>query len=91
MRWLRDNRAPVLAAGALVAIVGGGVLHLAGAGDAGDRVWAITVALLAAELAVEVGRTVVVDRSLGVDTIALVAMVGALALGRGAGRRGRSA
>ena len=40
------------------------------------------VALLAAELAVEVGRTVVVEHSLGVDTIALVAMVGALALGQ---------
>jgi predicted esterase len=36
--------------------------------------------LLAAELAVEVGRTVVVEHSLGVDTIALVAMLGALAL-----------
>ena len=31
---------------------------------------------------VEVGRTVVVEHSLGVDTIALVAMVGALALGQ---------
>ena len=44
--------------------------------------WRAAVALLAAELAVEVGRTVVVDHSLGVDTIALVAMVGALALGQ---------
>ncbi len=46
------------------------------------------VALLAAELAFEVGRTIVVEHSLGVDTIALVAMVGALALGRGARRGG---
>jgi hypothetical protein len=38
------------------------------------------VALLAAELSFEVARTVIVDRHLGVDTIALVAMVGALAL-----------
>ena len=38
------------------------------------------VALLAAELAVEVAPTVIVDHHLGVDTIALVAMVGALAL-----------
>ena len=46
-----------------------------------DQVWRAAVALLAAELAFEVGRTVVVDHHLGVDTIALVAMVGALALG----------
>ena len=39
------------------------------------------MALLAAELTVEVARTVIVDHHLGVDTIALVAMVGALALG----------
>ena len=45
-------------------------------------VWRATVAVLAAELAVEVGRTVVVEHSLGVDTIALVAMVGSLALDR---------
>ena len=48
---------------------------------AGTEVWAAAVALLAAELAFEVGRTVIVDHHLGVDTIALVAMVGALALG----------
>jgi heavy metal translocating P-type ATPase len=59
----------------------GGALHAAGEGEAGDLVWRGAVALLAAELAVEVLRTVVVDRHLGVDTIALVAMVGALALG----------
>ena len=44
--------------------------------------WAAAVAVLAAELAVEVVRTVIVDHHMGVDTIALVAMVGALALGR---------
>jgi heavy metal translocating P-type ATPase len=38
--------------------------------------------LLAADLAYEVARTIVVERHLGVDTIALVAMVGALALGQ---------
>ena len=36
--------------------------------------------MLAAELTIEVGRTIVVEHSLGVDTIALVAMIGALAL-----------
>jgi hypothetical protein len=45
-------------------------------------VWRATVTLLAAELTVEVGRTIVVEHSLGVDTIALVAMVVALALGQ---------
>jgi heavy metal translocating P-type ATPase len=40
------------------------------------------VVLLAAELAAEVARTVVGQRHLGVDVIALVAMVGALALGQ---------
>ena len=43
--------------------------------------WRIAVGVLAAELTVEVVRTVVVEHSLGVDTIALVAMIGALALG----------
>ena len=61
-------------------MVGGG-LHIAGDAAAGDAVWGVVLALLAAELAVEVGRTVLVERHMGVDTIALVAMVGALALG----------
>ena len=79
--WLVDNRARILATGAAAAILIGGLLHLAGAGDLGEQVWRVAVAVLAAELAVEVARSVIVDHSLGVDTIALVAMVGALALG----------
>ena len=79
-RWLVGHRAQVLAAVALVAIVAGGLLHLIGENAAGDWVWRAAVALLAAELTVEVCRTVIVDRHLGVDTIALVAMLGALAL-----------
>ena len=71
----------MLAAVAFVAIIAGFALHLAGAPEAGHQVWRAAVALLAAELAFEVGHTVVVDHHLGVDTIALVAMVGALALG----------
>ena len=66
---------------AVCAIVAGGALHLTGHGAAGDTVWRVTVALLAAELFLEVARTVAVDHHMGVDTIALVAMVGALALG----------
>jgi heavy metal translocating P-type ATPase len=80
--WLVEHRAPLLALVALAAIVAGGILHFAGEGDAGDAVWGSAVAVLAAELAWEVAHTVVVDHHLGVDTIALVAMVGALALGQ---------
>ena len=80
--WLVGHRAQVLASIAVVAIATGGLLHLAGAGSAGQAVWRAAVALLAADLAFEVARTVVVERSLGVDTIALVAMVGSLAVGQ---------
>ena len=79
--WLIDHRAQILASVAVTAIVVGGALHAFGSGSAGDAVWGAAVALLAVELAFEVGRTVIVEHSLGVDTIALVAMVGALALG----------
>ena len=78
---LAESRAQILAVIAVVAIAAGFLLHALGAGDAGHQVWRAAVALLAAELAFEVGRTIVVDHHLGVDTIALVAMVGALALG----------
>ena len=81
LAWLIDHRAQILASTAVIAIVVGGLLHAFGSGAAGDAVWRGAVALLAAELAVEVGRTIVVEHSLGVDTIALVAMLGALALG----------
>src|SRR5512146_2023257 len=79
--WLIGHRARLLAALALTAIVVGGGLHIAGNAAAGDAVWRVVLALLAAELAIEVLRTVVVERHMGVDTIALVAMAGALALG----------
>ena len=82
MAGLVEHRARLLAATAVLAIAAGGVLHLVGAPGAGDEVWAAAVALLAAELAVEVVRTIVIDRHMGVDTIALVAMVGSLALGQ---------
>jgi heavy metal translocating P-type ATPase len=78
--WLLERRAQLLASIAASAIVTGGVLHLLGADTTGHTVWRAAVALLAAELTFEVGRTVVAEHSLGVDTIALVAMVGALAL-----------
>jgi len=81
LEWLVEHRAQILALFAFAAIVVGGVLHLIGQGADGQTVWAVAVAVLAAELTVEVGRTVLVEHSLGVDTIALVAMAGALALG----------
>jgi heavy metal translocating P-type ATPase len=80
-RRLVDDRARILAIVAITAIAAGGVMYLAGAEAAGQQVWRAAVALLAAELAVEVAHSIVVDHNLGVDTIALVAMVGSLALG----------
>jgi heavy metal translocating P-type ATPase len=82
LTWLVEHRAQILAVFALVAIGAGGVLYLLGEGPAAHTVWGLAVAVLAAELAVEVAHTVLVEHSLGVDTIALVAMVGALALGQ---------
>ena len=80
--WLVEHRARILTAIALTAIALGGLLYLGGAGDAGDDVWRAAIALLAAELAFEVARTMLVDHHMGVDTIALVAMIGSLPLGR---------
>jgi heavy metal translocating P-type ATPase len=82
-RWAGylEYRTRVLAVAAAVAIAVGALLHVVGKGDAGHLVWAIAVGVLAADLAYEVARTIVVDHHLGVDTIALVAMVGSLALG----------
>ena len=74
------RRAQILTSVAVIAIAAGGLLHVVGAGPTGHVVWRAAVALLAAELTVEVVRSIVIERSLGVDTIALVAMVGALAL-----------
>jgi heavy metal translocating P-type ATPase len=79
--WLVEHRAQILAVVAFAAIVAGGLLQLIGEEAAGEKVWGAAVAVLAAELAIEVAHTVVVEHSLGVDTIALVAMVGALVLG----------
>jgi heavy metal translocating P-type ATPase len=82
LRWLVEHRAQILASIAVAALVAGGLLYAIGEGATAQTLWRATVALLAAELAVEVGRTVAVEHGLGVDTIALVAMVGALALGQ---------
>ena len=82
LEWLVEHRAQILAVFALVAIGAGGILYLGGEHPAAHTVWGVAVGVLAAELAVEVAHTVLVEHSLGVDTIALVAMVGALVLGQ---------
>jgi heavy metal translocating P-type ATPase len=79
--WLVVHRARILASVAALSILIGGALYLSGEHAAASDVWAAAVALLAVELLFEVIRTVIVDHHMGVDTIALVAMVGALALG----------
>jgi heavy metal translocating P-type ATPase len=78
--WLVEHRAQILASFGIAALLAGSLLYAAGDGAAGQAVWRVAVAVMALELAVEVVRTIIVEHSLGVDTIALVAMVGALAL-----------
>jgi heavy metal translocating P-type ATPase len=70
----------LLAAGVLVAIGIGGLLHLAGEPEAGDAVWAVATAVVLVPLTWSVGRTLL-RGDVGVDAIALVAMAAALALG----------
>ncbi len=81
-RWraLVERRAWVLATLAVGALLAGGLAHLAGSGGLGDDIWRSAVVLLSAELALEVLRTIFLERHMGVDTIALVAMIGSLAL-----------
>ena len=64
----------------LPALAVGGVLHILAPGDAGDLVWAAAIAVTLVPLTWSVGRSVA-RGDVGVDAIALVAMVGALALG----------
>jgi heavy metal translocating P-type ATPase len=69
-----------LAAGALLAIVSGVLLHGAGHTAAANALWAATVAAMVVPLSSSLARTLLHGR-VGVDAIALVAMTGALALG----------
>ena len=55
--WLVAYRAQILAVFALVAILVGGALYVVGEGAAGQAVWAVAVALLAAELTVDVASS----------------------------------
>jgi heavy metal translocating P-type ATPase len=80
-RALIEHRSPVLALTALGAIAAGALLHATGQANAGTAVWRVAVAVLVAELLVEVLHTILFERHMGVDTIALIAMAGALVLG----------
>lgn len=71
----------VIAATTLVALVVGGMLHLAGREHVGDLILAVAVGVLLVALTLDVLRTLLRERRIGVDLIALVAMAGALALG----------
>lgn len=64
----------------LFALALGGVIHIFSPGDAGDVVWAVAIVLTLIPLTWSVLRTLM-RGDVGVDAIALVAMVGALALG----------
>ena len=64
----------------LFALALGGVMHLFVPGQTGDLVWAAAIALTLLPLTWSVVRSLV-RGDVGVDAIALVAMVGALALG----------
>ena len=77
---LRDYWARTLTALALLGIATGAALHLADRPAAGDVAWAATIATILVPLTWSVARTVL-RGNVGVDSIALVAMVGALARG----------
>jgi len=78
LRRLREPRA--LALVAAVAIAAGGVLALTDHARAADAVWAAATALVLVPLSLDVGRSLL-RRDPGVDAIALLAMVAALAMG----------
>jgi heavy metal translocating P-type ATPase len=81
LRSVGERRNELLAAIAMLALVVGGIAHLVGAAVLGDDIWRAAVGLLAVDVAFEVLRTIAIERHMGVDMIALVAMVGSLALG----------
>jgi heavy metal translocating P-type ATPase len=76
-----DARPRLLALACLLLIALGGALSLLGATAAGNAVWAATVVLMLVPLTWSIVRTLAQGR-VGVDAIALIAMVGALAIGQ---------
>ena len=71
----------VVAAGAVLTLAAGGVLHLAGHPSAGDGAWIVGIAVVMLAESRSTIRTIL-RRSLGVDLIALLAMGTALAVGQ---------
>jgi heavy metal translocating P-type ATPase len=81
-KWasIRDALPISLSVASALAIACGGVLALTGHADAGNAVWAASVALILIPLSWSVAKSLL-HGNLGVDVIALVAMAAALALG----------
>ena len=65
----------------IVGVVTGGAFWIAGGHDAANVVWAVTTVVGAVPLALGIGRSIL-RREFGVDWIALLAIVGSLALGQ---------
>ena len=84
MDGLRDfahrQGARVLAVVSLVGILTGGILALSGDASAGNRVWGATIVVMLVPLTWSVARALL-RGDVGVDVIALMAMVAALLTG----------
>ena len=80
-RIVADWHDRVIAALTLLALAVGGFLHLVDRETAGDSIMGVSVGVLLVALVLDVLRTLVRQRRVGVDLIALIAMAGALALG----------
>ena len=72
---------PLLALASLGALAAGAILHAAGAGTEGNAVWAVSTVAILGPLIWSVVRSLL-RRDVGVDAIALVAIVSALVLGQ---------
>lgn len=70
----------LLPGAATASLIAGGVLELAGAHGLANAIWAASTLLLLIPLTISVTKSLL-RRDVGVDTIALLAMTGALALG----------
>ena len=79
--WIDAYRDRTMTAIVLAALVAAGALYLTGDSDAAQAVLAGALALMLVPVTFDVLQVLVVQRRLGVDVIALVAMVGALVLG----------
>jgi cation transport ATPase len=79
--WIDAYRDRTMTAIVLGALLAAGILWVAGASGAAGTVLAAVLALMLVPVTLDVLRVLVVERRLGVDVIALVAMAGALVLG----------